>query len=87
MGCESVVLVHFVRAGEAVSDEIKVGDIWSARYTDRRARVVRIWSGGDVSLRTVELIGDTWRDKKGGKCSTCRPLHLSIYYRLLTRAA
>lgn len=67
-----------------VEVEPKAGQVWSARYADRRVMVTRVWGdSGRLSLRTVAKIGGTWRASRHGKASTCEPEYFCSNYRFL----
>lgn len=76
-----------MEVGALVSDDMtpQVGEIWSARFMDRRVRVMRVWSTGAVALKTVARIGDEWIPKRGGMSSNIKPENFIKAYRLLVK--
>lgn len=69
-----------------IAAQLAVGQIWSAKYVDRRVRIVRVRTCGRLALAPVVKLGDTWQPKKGALSSTCDAAYFVVHYRLLEGA-
>lgn len=60
------------------------GDIWSDRYSERRVKVVHVWTF-KVQIKSVLHIGTEWQFKRGACSRSFDTVRFMRRFRLLRR--